>query len=151
MTMAEKLNCKERELVVRRGKKEKVIRDSHLVEAIQNCRRLTSQLKEIEPLLRDCKSIIFDYARSLLDEGGTLTFHVAGISCKVTLRYEALIPEDNVPELKSLLGSRFKDLVRVQTRYVCSQALADYAEQKGITRLIELKELTPQLRWQETL
>ncbi|MDP2168267.1 MAG: hypothetical protein Q8J64_08060 [Thermodesulfovibrionales bacterium] len=149
MTIAEKLEkLNGKNVVVRRGRRKHVIKDRRLEEAISKCIRLAGEIKEAEAGLKGHKEIIINKARMLLGEGGTLTFDADGASVRITLRREALIPPENILKLKAILGRRFNDLVRVQTKYSCSQALVEGASGLGVSGLIEIKELSPQLRWE---
>lgn len=140
---------KDHRVVVKMGRKEEVIEDKALLEMIKGCKALISELRRIEPELSKYKCHIAGRARSIMDGSGTLSFIVDGISCKVTLRHEATIPPENVREMKRLLGQRFNDLIRVKHKYICSPNLISELREKGLENLIELKEISPQLSWQE--
>ncbi|MBI4824773.1 MAG: hypothetical protein HY805_11195 [Nitrospirae bacterium] len=141
--------CKDNRVVVKMGRKERVIQDKALAGVIKGCKELVSELRGIEPELSKYKNHIVGCAKRFMGTSGTLCFIVDDVSLKVTLRHEAVIPPENISEIKRLLGQRFRDLIRVKHRYVCSQNLLLELKEKGLESLMELKELSPQLTWQE--
>lgn len=138
---------KDRWVIVRIGKREGPVMDSQLVESIRESRRLLLELRNIEQDLIGHKALIVKSARQLLNGEGTLSFLIGNLSCTVTLRHEAVIPPENVKKLRKLLGKRFDSIVR--QRYVFPLNLLKNMPEKTIMKLIMIKELSPQLKWED--
>lgn len=156
-TMLSKLKKKEleKEVLIKMGIKEKrVIRDSELAGAIELAMGFYRAIKDIEPQLKSQKETIASKAKAYIDDKGTVTFIVDTeewglVECKVTFQYEAVIPEDRVEELRSILGGRFDDLVRVKTTYYATSKLIELATDgdrgKDIAGCITVKEKAAQI------
>jgi hypothetical protein len=147
-TMKSKLEKKttQDEVVVKKGRQKEVIRDAFLAEAVVKCAGLVDDMKDLEPSIKEYKATITRRAKDFLDRRGTVTLIAGRVKCKVTMRYECVVPEDKVAELRRILGKRFKDLVRVQTKYTGTQVLVDEAAEGGVPKkLLQVKDLSPQI------
>ena len=110
------------EIIVKIGKDKRIINDRELLGAIELAVGLMRTLKDVEPQYKAQKEIIAKKARAFIDDKGTITFLADTeewglVECRITFQYEAVIPEDRVEALRSILGGRFDDLVRVKTTY----------------------------------
>jgi len=147
-TMAAKVRSRGSEVVVIRGRVRQVIADSRLSSAIKKAFALYQQAKAVEPELSEARNFIAERARDFMGEGGTVSLQAGGITCTVTARYEAVIPEDNLKEVKRLLGRRFNELVRVRKKYLGSRLLIDEAaSDERIRKLLTVRQLSPQFKW----
>jgi hypothetical protein len=145
-TIAEKLNTKDALITVRKRGEGHQINDPGLSAAIQRAFDLWRRVKALEAELSEAKALIVRRAEDLRAGGHTVAFEARGITCTVAMRYEAGIPEENIQELKRLLGRRFKDLVRVKTRYSGTSRLVGEAGLE-VLRLLRLRRLSPQFKW----
>jgi hypothetical protein len=133
------------QIVVKRKGGIKKLRDSRLSSAIRKAFEHHLKEKEAAPELREARGLIAGRAKDFLDgKRGSVSFEVGGLSLSVTPRYEAVIDEENVKEVRRLLGPRFRELVKVKKRYVGSSGLLDDAE---VRKLVSLRELSPSFRW----
>lgn len=147
-TMEALLRNEEAQVVVKKGRQRQVVRDGPLSAAIRRAYALTRRVRAVEEELSQARQLIHRRAGEFLGTSGTVSFEASGVTCKVTARYEAVIPEDKLAEVRRLLGRRFRDLVRVKTRYLATRQLLEEAAERGEFReLITLRELSPQLTW----
>lgn len=157
-TMMSKLKGKkteEAEIIVKIGPKERrVINDSELKGAVELAVGFMRDLKEIEPQYKTQKEVIARKAKAFIDDKGTVTFIIDTeewglVECKVTFQYEAVIPEGRVEALRSILGGRFDDLVRVKTTYYATPKLIELATDadkgKEVAECIVVKEKAAQI------
>ncbi len=144
----------EREVIVRCGKKEIVIKDATLAEIIENAYEVDTHLKTIKEIAQGYKKEIAEKAKDFLGDKGTVRFIIETeegeiIECKVTFQYEAIIPNEDVEEVRKILGERFEDLVRVKTVYVATPKLielaADADKGQELRQYIIVKEKAAQI------
>lgn len=145
-TIAEKLNTKDALVTVRKHGEGHQINDPGLGDAIRRTYGLWRRVKALEAELSEAKALIVRRAEDLRAGGHTVAFETKGITCTVAMRYEAEIPEENLRELKKLLGRRFKDLVRVKTRHSGTSRLLGEAGLE-VLGLLRLRRLSPQFKW----
>lgn len=144
---------KQAEVRIKQGRIEAVVGDNRLAEAVEYARNLYLEIKAIEPAFKEYKEIILAAAKRYMDEDkGSITFIAGDASCKVTFRYECVVPEEAVGELKNLLGKRFDDLVKTRVSYTGRQKLIDEAADadrgKALAGLVEIKGLSPQFKFE---
>jgi hypothetical protein len=133
------------EVTVKRKGSLRRVRDRRLSTAIRTAFEHHLRARELEPSLREARGLIAERAREFLGDGrGSVSFMVGGLSLSVTPRYEAVIEEENIMEVRKLLGGRFCRLVRVKRRYLGS---SDLLEDALVRRFINLRELSPTFRW----
>jgi hypothetical protein len=145
-TIAQKLTTKDVAVAVRQGGQRRKINDPGLSDALRRSYALWRRLKAFEAELSEAKGLIAKRAEELSGGGSTVSFDAGDVTCTVTFRHEAVIPEENVAELKKLLGRRFKDLVRTKVRRLATSRLVGEADD-GTLSLIRLRRLSPQLKW----
>lgn len=140
------------EVVVRKGRRDEVVvRDRALRRAIGEAYTLWRETKEREPRLERMRELIAGKAREFVDDAGTVALEAGEITCRVTFRQELVVPPENVPELRRLLGRSFSSLIRSRTRFSAAPAIAgrngESPAPKTALRLINSRELNPQFRW----
>lgn len=136
------------EVLVSIGRRTEAIRDRELAHALRKSHELYRKSREAEPHMTAAKELIAARAEEFLGEGqGSVHFENDGLACRVTTRTEVLIPEENLVEVRRLLGRRFRDLVRVKTRYVGTRELL-YGADEEVRELIDLRRLCPRFTWQ---
>ncbi len=145
-TIAEKISTKDALITVRKRGEGHQINDPGLSAEIRRAYGLWRRIKALEAELSEAKALIVRRAEDLRAGGHTVAFETEGITCTVAMRYEAEIPEKNLRELRRLLGRRFKDLVRVKTRYSGTSRLVGEAGQE-VLGLLRLRRLSPQFKW----
>jgi hypothetical protein len=145
-TIAQQLTTKDVAVAVRQGGQRREINDPGLSDALRRSYALWRRLKAIEAELSEGKGLIAKRAEEFSGGGSTVSFDAGDVTCTVTFRHEAVIPEDNVAELKKLLGRRFKDLVRTKVRRLATSRLVGEADGDTLS-LIRLRRLSPQLKW----
>lgn len=145
-SIVEKLGTGEALVTVRQGGTGRRIIDPDLSETLRTAYGLWRRLKTLEAALSGAKEKIARRAGELSAQGSTVTFETGGMTCTVTLRHEALVPEENLPELKRLLGRRFRDLVRTRTRHAATSRLVSEAEEE-VLGLLRIRPLSPQFKW----
>jgi hypothetical protein len=134
------------EVLVKRGGSIRRVRDRRLSSAIKKVFRQHVRAKALEPEVREARGVIAGRAGDFLGgERGSVCFVVGGITLSVTPRYEAVIPEENVAEVRKILGRRFGSLVSVRKRYMGTRGLMD---DERVGKLLSVKELSPSLRWE---
>jgi hypothetical protein len=145
-TIAQKLATKDVAVAIRQGGDRRRINDPELSDALRRSYALWRRLKACESELSGAKRLIAKRAEELGGGGSTVSFDAGDVTCTVTLRHEAVIPEENVAKLRKLLGRRFKDLVRTKVRHLATSRLVGEAD-GGTLSLIRLRRLSPQLKW----
>lgn len=142
-------------VVVRRGRRREVIRDRKLSFALRRAFELYQQARAFERELSGVKEVIAARARDFTGPKGAVSFETDGLACGVRTTPEAVIPEENVVEVRRLLGRRFYDLVRVKKKYLGSARLLDggpggegHAEFEEVRKLLVIKESAPRITWQ---
>lgn len=145
-TVAQTLTTKGVAIGIRQGGDLRRIIDPELSDALRKSYALWRKLKACEAELSVAKRLIVKRAEDLSGGGSTVSFDAGDVTCTVTLRHEAVIPEENVTKLKKLLGRRFRDLVRTKVRHMATSRLVGEAD-NGMLSLIRLRRLSPQLKW----
>lgn len=148
-TIAERLSREEDLVTVKKGGTIRRAADPELAAALRRAFALWGRLKAIEAELSEAKDEIARRAEELSSPAGgyTVTFEAGGAACSVSMRHEALVPEENVPALRRLLGRRFRDLVRTRTRHAATSRLVREAGDE-VLALLNLRRLSPQFRWE---
>jgi hypothetical protein len=143
------MTSKDQEVIITVGCRREMVRDRKLSTAIRNSYKLYRRTQGMEADLQEVKGFISGRARDFMTgEPGSVTFRTGGLVCRVTPRHEAVIPEEHVAAVRRLLGSRFRRLVRVKTRYLGLRELMDKPAE-GVRELVELRELAPRVVWQQ--
>lgn len=132
-------------VVIKKGKDREVIRDGRLSSAIQRAFNLYQRGRAVEQEMSGAKGFIAQRARDFIGAGGTVSFQAGGVTCRFRSRHETVIPEENIKEVRRLLGKRFTELVKVQKKYMGSRDLIDDSR---IRKLVTVKELSPQFTWE---
>jgi hypothetical protein len=134
------------EVAVIRGRERRRIEDGRLSFAVLRAFGLYEEIKALEAELSEARKVIRERAKAYAGQRATVSFEASGVICRVTERHEVTVPEENVQELRRLLGRRFKDLVSVRRKYLGTRRLVEEAASNGdIQGLLVLRELTPQL------
>lgn len=151
-TLREYAEIKSQEVIIKKGKEQWSLKDSTLADVIRLANNLTNEMKALEPSLKEYKTHIAKVAKDYIDASGTVTFIVDGIQCKITFGYECVIPEENVEEVKRILGDRFEDLVRTKIKHEGTMKLIDMAADgdrgQAIAKCLVIKEKTPSIRFE---
>jgi hypothetical protein len=147
-TIAQRLKREQGTMTVIRGGLRRSISDPGLLDAIKTAHTLWQELGELESRLAEAKGIIAQRAQELMEGGATVSFETGGLRCTVTIRHEAVVPEENVQELRKLLGRRFRDLVSTRVRHTATSRLVHEADDDTLS-LIRLRRLSPQFKWSE--
>jgi hypothetical protein len=145
-TIAQRLTTKDVTVAVRQAGQRRTINDPELSDAVRRAYILWRRLKTLEAELSEAKGLIARRAEELGGGGSTISFGAGDVTCTITSRHEALIPEENVVKLKKLLGRRFKDLVRTKVRYLATCRLVEEAGNEALS-LMRLRRLSPQFKW----
>lgn len=139
-------------ITVKKGKTSSLIAfDPDLVEAIRDFHKISEQKEALKSPAEKAKKTIADKAKPHLGEAGTLTFEIKEnaeevLRSKVTFGYTCVIPKENIPEVRKILGKRFDDLVRTKNTFEGNQTFIDECTtEKGaaLKDLAELKEKSP--------
>jgi len=146
ITAAEKKERRGALVTVRQGGEALEVEDAGLSRSLARAFALWRSLKSTEAEFSREKEAIFRRAGEIAGGGSAATIESEGVSLTITPRHEALVPEENVPALRRLLGRRFKDLVRTRTRHLATGRLLGEAGPE-VLALLELNALSPQFRW----
>jgi hypothetical protein len=134
-------------ITIIKGKEESVIYDPELADELMQLRELVADIKAIEPSVNHLKEKIAERAKSLMDEGGTITFIANGHPIKITFGYSCIIPEEKLEKVKEILGDRFEDLVKIKTAISGTSKLIEIAsddkKKHPIRDLLIIKENAP--------
>lgn len=142
--MADKLND---EVIATLGTQAVCISDPELAAALARAYEIHKTIRALEPERLLARGLIARRAAELLkDEQGTVTFKVGALAITVNRRQETLIPEDNVTEVRRLLGRRFSELVRTRRAYVGRPALLEQAGAR-LRALLRFRQLSPRFTW----
>lgn len=137
-----------KEVAVIRGRERQVMEDGRLYFAVLRAFSLYQRMKALEAELSEAKETIKERARGLMGDRATVSFEADGVLCRVTTRCEVTVPEENVKELRKMLGRRFKDLVSERKRYLGTRKLVEEAAaDQEIRDLLTVRELSPQFSW----
>lgn len=140
------------EVTVKKGKEKFVIKDAKLAEAVLRAYNIWLDMKSFEPAMQEYKNYIAKIAKDYIDTSGTLTFSVDNVSCRVTFGYECVIPEENIDEVKRILGDRFEDLVRIKIKYEGTSKLIDMAADadrgQKLAECLVIREKAPTIRFE---
>jgi hypothetical protein len=148
-TIEDRLTTKENTVTVTSGRRKSSIVDAELADAVGRAHSIWLGLRDLEARLSDAKAIIARRAEELRGGRATVSLQAGGVRCTVSVRHEALVPEENVQALRKLLGRRFRDLVRKRVHYSATSRLIEQAED-DVLSLIRLRRLSPQFRWSAT-
>jgi DNA-binding protein YbaB len=150
LTIAERLTSEEDLVTIRKNGATRAEADPELAGALRRAFALWARLGELEAELSEIKEEIARRAEEVSGPSGgggaTVTFEAGGAACTVSMRHEALVPQENVPALRRLLGRRFRDLVRTKVRHTATSRLVREAGEEALS-LIKLRRLSPQFRW----
>lgn len=137
-----------KEVAVVRGRERQVLEDGRLYSAVLRAFGLYQRMKALEAEFFEAKEVIKERAGGLAGDRATVSFEADGVLCRVTARCEVTVPEDNVKELRKMLGRRFKDLVSERKRYLGTRKLVEEAAaHQEIRDLLTVRELSPQFSW----
>jgi len=134
-------------VIIKKGKTEKELVNPALTEMIPRAYGMYRDMKAVVPELKKLKAEIFEQLEPEFDGSGTLTVLACGISCKITVGWEYLIDEKDVPVLKEALGERFNDLVTVKQSFKPEKKLIELCFEgdtpEEIRAAVQAKEKAP--------
>jgi hypothetical protein len=145
------LSRKSTEIIVTSGTIQEAIRDRKLSSTIRRAFELYRNASAVEQELSLARDFIAARARDILGRPrGSVSFSTGDLTCRVTSRLEAVVPNENVSMLRKLLGRRFNELVRTSKKYVGSMKLLDF-EDSDVSGLLSVRELSPRFNWRQDL
>jgi|GEM_PF-1977575 len=147
ISMADKLRTNRTIVRVTGGGPDREVEDPELAVAIEAAYSDWKKIRALEEGLARTRALIAARAEALKTAGcQSVSLESGGLRCTVSLRHEALVPEENVPALRLLLGRRFRDLVRTKVRHTATSRLVAEATEDALS-LIRLRRLSPQFTW----
>jgi hypothetical protein len=129
------------------GHERKRLRDRGLSTALRRGFELEKRISKLEAELSVLRGLMARRAHNVLrGQKGSVSFQTGRLTLRVSSRQETVVLEENVRELRRLLGRRFKELVRVKKIYTGSAKLVNGADRE-ISRLIHVRQLSPRFNW----
>lgn len=131
-------------LTVKIGKDETPLESKAVQAAVLGFIAVKSEMDLLKKKLDEHKAVMVDEAREILsdDETQTLTYCVGDDKVKVSFGFDIKVKDAD--GLRTLLGSRFDDLVTVKTDYKPDTKLKEMAlDDDGLKSCLSVKEKAP--------
>lgn len=123
--------------------------DGELLATIRTAAQIQRDLLAFEKGLKALKMSIADQVRKYLDDEGTVTIAVDGMTVHVRVGFDYAIPNESIPALRQKLGEEYYHFMRERVSVVPTQELIALAcdGDKGleIRRHMTIRPLPPEV------